>query len=439
MKKWFEFFGLSFFSDRISKGAAKRGYANVLLGLILALVFIWAGFVGGDMLPFSVHYNNSTDFKATVHSVLANPDADKRVIVEIDDGDLKAKKQGGEYAESLLVNTYENDTDKQNYSKNGYNVVIDSRPADALAEVEAYCLSNDGQNLEITYEEYLSLSAVAKLNFDFKLRYTGDELVLTDTLVDGYRSYLDTLSSEIKLEAEKISSDLEEEKITKNEYNRAIYKLYFTNYYPSIDNYESSSEIPLLRNYYYHQYISTGIDKYLFMFDDYMAGSFETDGGIDFSFYGFYGDLENGTLIAEGASQAESNTKADNFIKKSFGSILFLTLYAYAMNVFSFIPFIALMPMVVTLLAYSILKLRGVESITSLGGTFKIIGSYMWFSSALSAVLTVIIAFFVPRNIITVLPIILFFVTLAVRSIIFAINETRLYMKQLENATQTED
>lgn len=438
MKKWFEFFGLSFFSDRISKGAAKRGYANVLLGLILALVFIWAGFVGGDMLPFSAHYNNSADFKETVRSLLANTDADKRIIVETEKGALKARRQGDEYTESLIVNTFENENDRQNYSSNGYNVVVDSRPADALAEVEAYCISNDGQNLEIAYEEYLSLSAVARLNFDFKLKYTGDELVLTDEMLDSYKAHLDTLSDEIKLEAEKISSELAEGKITKNEYNRSIYKLYFTNYYPSIDNYESSSEVPLLRNYYYHQYISTGIDKYLFIFDDYMAGSFKTDSGIDFSFYGFYSELENGTLIAEGANQTEANAKADSFVKNSFGSIVFLSLYAYALNVFSFIPFIALMPMVVTLLAYSILKLRGVESITSLGGVFKIIGSYIWFSGVVSAILSVIIAFFVPRNLITALPLVIFFVTLAVRSIIFAVNESRSYMKQLEQAAKTE-
>ena len=110
------------------------------------------------------------------------------------------------------------------------------------------------------------------------------------------------------------------------------------------------------------------------------------------------------------------------------------------MNVFSFIPFIALMPMVVTLLAYSILKLRGVESVKSFGGVFKIIGSYVWFSGLISAVITVISAFFVQRNILTVLPLVLFFITLVVRSIIFAVNEARSYMKQLEQqeTVQTE-
>ena len=49
MKKWFEFFCLSFFSHKISKEGAKRGYATAFLGLILALIFLWVAFMGGDM------------------------------------------------------------------------------------------------------------------------------------------------------------------------------------------------------------------------------------------------------------------------------------------------------------------------------------------------------------------------------------------------------
>ena len=438
MKKWLRFFCLSFFSDDISKEGAKRGYTNFFIGLILAFVFLWAGFVGGEMLPFSAHYNNSSDFRATVRNIIANPDVNKRIVVEIEENLLKAKKRGGEYTEKLLVNTFDNDADKQNYSVNGYNVIIDSRPADTLAEIEAYCVSNDGQDLKITYEEYLSLSTLARLNFDFKLKYTGNELKLTDESVEGYKTYLDGLSDDNKAVTEKLSSDLAEGEITREEYNRGIYELYFANYYPDITDYESSSKVPLLRNYYYHQYIKEGECKYLFIFDDYMAGSFETDSGTILSFYGFYSNLENGALVADDAEQDKANLSADSFIKKSFNSIISLSLYAYAMNIFSLIPFITLMPMVVTLLAYSILRLRGVESITSLGAMFKIIGSYVWISSFISAVLSVIIAFFVQRNVLSILPLVLFFITLAVRSIIFAINETKSYIKQSEETAQTE-
>ena len=432
MKKWFKFFGLSFFSHNRSKEGAKRGYSNFFLGFILALVFLWVGFLGSDMLPFATHYKNSPDFVSTVHSVFANADVNKRIDAEIENGTLKVKKTGGEYAEALLVNTFENENDKQNYSVNGYNLVVDSRPADTLAEIEAYCVSIDGQNIIISYEEYLDLDEVLKLKFEFELNYTGDSLELTDEMVEGYRIYLDALSDENKLSTQNLANDLAASKITKSEYNRAIYEIYFAQYYPDITEYESESKVPLLRNYYYHEYINKGAKNYLLIFDDYMAGSFETKGGIEFTFYGYYGDLENGALVAQGTTQSDANKSVDKFIKKSFAALSPLISYTYAMNILALIPFIVLMPMVVTLLAYSILKLRGVTSIASLGKMFKIVGSFLWASGVISAILSIILAFFVPRNIISVLPLVLFFVVLGVRAIVFVINETKLYMKQLE-------
>ena len=440
MKKWLKFFGLSFFSHKLAKQGAKRGYSNVFLGFVLALVFLWAGFFCGDVLPFGMHYNNSPDFMAVVHTVLANTDTNKRIDAKIESGALEAKKQSSEYTERLLVNTFERDADKLDYSVHGYNVVIDTRSANALAEIEAYCVSNDGKNTVISYLDYLTLSDVAKLNFDFKLRYTGNALELDDELVEGYRAYLYGLGNENKDKAEKLANDLAQNTIQKSEYNKAIYELYFVNYYPEITAYESTSKVPLLRNYYYHQYISKGADKYLFIFNDYVMGSFETRSGIDVQFYGFYSDLEDGTLITESATQDEANALADSFIKSSFRANRSLTAYAYFVNTVTLVPFIALMLMVATLLTYSVLKLNGVEGVASLGAMLKIVGSYAWFSGMASAVLTVIIMFFAKRSLINALPLVLFFITLVIRSIIFAMEESRQYKKQLEQqeAAETE-
>ena len=411
MKKWLRFFCLGFFSDRISREGAKRGYANFLLALILALLFLWAGYVGGDMLPMMAHYKNSPDLISTVDIVFANIDA------KVKDGVLLAGK-GGEYTVGLLVNTLVNDADRQKYSACGYDVVVDTRPADALAEFEAYYLSNDGQNLKISYEEYLSLGAVAKMNFDFHLDYTGNELKLTDEMVLGYLEYLTGIGKEVNFALGEMTTE---------EYNRAVYELYFESYYPEITSYESTSKVPLLRNYYYHNYISQGLTKYLFIFDDYMTVSFETNGVISHSFYGFFNNMDDGAVLREGST--------DGFIKEAIRSIAPLTVYAYAMNIFSLIPFIALMPLVVTLLAYSILKLSGIESIKSFGAMFKILGSYVWMSGVISALLTMILSFFLQPNIVSTLPLVLFFVTLAVRSVIFAVREVRSFIKQTEEET----
>ncbi len=436
MKKWVKFFFVGFFSHKWAREGAKRGYGNSFLGFVLALLLLWGSFIGAEMIPFPSHYNNSPDFKAIARSVFANPDINKRIDAKFEDGILKLKKHGGEYTEGLLVNTLENEEDYRNYSVNGYQVIVDSRPADALAEFEAYCVSNDGKEMIISYDEYLTLSEVARLNFDFKLKYTGNELKLTDELVEGYKNVIDLTIEENRLEIERLDTDLNDGKITKEEHNRAIYELYFANYYPAINYYESVSKVPLLRNYYYHQYIKEGNDKYFFIFDDYMAGCFETKSGRTVAFYGFYSNIENGDLIPEGAKQGEANTLVDSFIKESYRAIWILNVYAYAMNIFSLIPFIALMLLVATLLTYSVLKLRGVESVTSLGGMFKIVGSFAWISGVISSILSVILAFIAPRALVNILPLVLFFVVLVIRSIIFAIKESKLYIKQLEEKSE---
>ncbi len=432
MKKWLKFFFISFFDHKEAKGGAKRGYANAFLSFLLALMFLWTAFIGGDMLPFGAHYNSSSDFKATAYAVFANADPAKRIDVMVEKGSLKLKKRGGEYSEALLVNTFENDADKENYSVNGYNIVIDSRPANTLAEIEAYCVSNDGKNTVISYQDYLSLSEVARLNFDFKIKYTGKALELTDKAVEDYRAYIDGLSEENRSKAQGLADDLAESKITKAEYNRAVYELYFVNYYPEITAYESTSRVPLLRNYYQHQYVSSGVKNYLFVFDDYMTGSFETKMGTKVLFNGFYSKLEEGALISEDATQEQASALVDGFIKTSFKSVFVLNAYVYTVNAISLAPFIALMLLVATILVYSILKLWGVDSITSLGAMLKIVGSFVWPSGIISAILTVITMFFVNRSLITALPLVLFFVALVVRSIIFAIMERKLYIKQSE-------
>ncbi|MBR7116697.1 MAG: hypothetical protein IKC87_03215 [Clostridia bacterium] len=437
MKKWLEFFFLGFFSHERAKEGTKRGYTNVFLGFLLALLFIFTGFIGGYTLSFGVHYGNSPEFKDVAYTLLANDDEAKRIYARIENGEMKLGKHGGDYTVGLIVNTLDNEADKQIYAKNGYNVVVDTRPADTLAEVEVYCISNDGKETTISYEEYLSLSEVARLNFDYKLRYTGKELVLDDKAVAEYRAYVEGLGGDVRAKSDKAALDLSAGEITQDEYNRVIYEAYFTSYYPEIGAYESTSKVPLLRNYYYHEYISKNISNYLFIFDDYITASFKTASGIDVSFYGFYSELGDGAVVREGASSAEARASVDGFITGSFGANWFLNAYAYLVNTVSIAPFIALMILVATLLGYSVMKLKGVESIASLGEMLKVVGSFVWFSGAVSALGSVAISFFVSRGLINALPPVLFFVTLLARSIVFTVIESRRYREQAEQKTES--
>ncbi len=422
MKKWLKYFFLGFFSHKTAKEGARRGYTNTFFGFVLALVIMWSGFVGGDMLPFGVHYSGSQGFRSAVYALLANPEADKRITLRIEDGGLLADRQGGDFAAGLILNTFENGDDARDYSRDGYDIVVDTRTADTLAEVEAYCLSNDGKQTRITYTEYLTLSEVARMNFDFKLDYTGEALILDAATVESYVAYLETVSKEAKAETERLSGELDGGKITEGEYMRAVYELYFESYYPSITAYESSSRVPLLRNYYFHEYVNKGEDNYLFIFDDYIAGAFTTDGGLSVSFYGFYRGLD-GAPITEGMSVTEAEAAADDFIRSCFRANSTVILYAHVLNTVSIVPFIALMLMVAALLVHSLMRLRGIDTAPTFGATLRIVGGFSWFSAAVSAIISVISSFFLDRGLLIMLIPVLYFVVLVTRSMIFVFKE----------------
>lgn len=402
MVKWLKFIGLSFFSDKISKEAVKRGYLNIVLGVLFALVFLFCGVLAADMAPFSAHYNNSPDFTAFVRNAV---------------GGLNLEVSSGKISSPRIVDTFSVSADAAAYAVNGYNLVVDTRSADAYDDFEAYYISNDGKGQEITPEEYATLSDVAKRNFEFKIRYTARELVLTDDLTAEHEKYLKDKGSESFAELSKKQGEM-----PRAEYRRQVYRLYVKEYYPDLSAYENTGDAPLLRNFYYHSYVNGGAEKYLFIFDDSLVGSFKTGAGTRVEFYGFYKDFPDGTSFSTAKD-------ADAFIKNSFKATAPLSVYVYFMNTVRLIPFIALMPVILALLAYCILRIMKSEIAGGFGGCIKIIGSYLLVGSFISGLVTLIFGFFIPRNKIMVAALLIFFATLLIRTAIFLIGE-RLRVKR---------
>jgi len=169
-----------------------------------------------------------------------------------------------------------------------------------------------------------------------------------------------------------------------------------------------------------------------------MTGAFETKMGKNISFYGFYEKLDDGAVVESGAVGKAANKTVDRFIKDAYKANLSLNVYACFTSTVMLAPFLALMIMVATILSYSIMKLKEVKSIPTLGGMLQSVGSFVWFSSVISAVLSVIGSFIVGRGLINALPPVTFFVALLIRSIVFAVYENKLYIKESEQAEQTE-
>ncbi|MBE7061237.1 MAG: hypothetical protein E7382_01710 [Clostridiales bacterium] len=438
MLNWIKFFFTSFFSNKRSKEAVRRGYSNLFLALILALVYLCVGLIGADVLPFGKHYDNASSFKDMARSAFMYPDGVRGVDVLIEKGELKARING-EFEKALVVDTFNSEEDRQTYSRGGYQLVIDTRSADTLAEIEATCVSTDEQKMVISYEDYLTLNEVARKNFEFKLKYTGKELVLDDLSVVNYKAFVDQTNDQNKELAKDLSDKYESGDITKEQYNRGIYELYFTAYYPEITEYESTSKVPLLRNYYFHELIDNGEDKFLMVFDDCMVGSFETDGGIDVFFYGVYDSLPDGKLI-EGYYGAPTRINAvDDLIIKSYKATVDLSTYIYIMNTIRLVPIVALMGIVVAMLMHSILSLKGVETCRTFGASLKVVGSYVWFSGLITAILTVVLAFILQKNLITMISLVVFFVTLLARTIVFALKQIKERKIELEKLVNSEN
>ncbi|MDE7463665.1 MAG: hypothetical protein K2M48_01430 [Clostridiales bacterium] len=399
MKEWLKFFGLSFFSDKIAKGAKERGVFNCVLGFVLTLVFIFCGVLAANTVPFYTHYGNATQFKSFVHNAVSN------LQISVDGGVISADQQ---------VNTVLSDVDAELYGKDGYSIIVDTRSSKALDDFEAYCLSKKDEK-EISYEEYLELSDEEKGDYDFKVRYTPNELVLTAEHVSKYEEYL---SASTDSDVIKEYSKLAESKggIPAEDYMLKLYTLYIKTYYPDMSAFERVGDVPLLRSYYYRNYLnSNDITKSLFVFSDVLFGFFDTDGGLSITFYGDYSSASDG-LLAPG--------NVDDFIKSVFGSSVSTSANVYLMNTCKYIPLIALIPFVLALLMKLVFVLIKNDEYKKISVCFKTECSYLAVSSLLTAIVMFICGFFISSNTLNVLPLIIYGSILTVRTAIYLIIET---------------
>lgn len=404
MIKWLRFFFLGFFSDKISKEGARRGYLNLALSFILALCLLFCGLMAADMAPFRSHYNNSEPFRRFLYNAFAS---ENRINLKTLDGTVSAETDGG-FSAALVADTYTSEEDRAKYSLGGYNLVVDTRPSTVYDDFEAYCVAGDGT--EITYADYLALTDAEKSGYEFKVRYTRNELILTEQLSAEHESYLAGLQSGEHYES-YLSLAAKKGELSSEEYGKELYALYIKAYYPGL------TEIPLLRNYYYYNYLGDGTNgKFLFLFDDTCIGSFVTDGGLAVTFYGYYGGAENGILIGEGADEAQAQKSVDDFFVSAFHATASLSAYVYVMNLIRMIPFVLFMPIVVALIAFCVLRLLKSDWGKKYGECLKIVGAYMLVSSLLAAVVALIGGFFVQRNALFAVILVAFFAILLVRT-----------------------
>lgn len=414
MKSGLKFFILSFFSNRVSREVGKHGCFSMTLSIVLALVIVFFGIILGDTIPFDYHYRHSEAFQTLIHNAFANSDENLNVVLTVANGSISSFPD--------VVDTIADPEDEKHYKTGNYHLIVDTRDTNAMFDdFEAYCVSKDERNLRVTYEEYLVFSEAVKENYEFKIEYSGKELIFTEEKVATYTEYLEGLKDDSE-KKEYYERYILLNKESEN-YVRDLYQLYIDGYYPSLIEYESSGSAPTIRNYYFHEYVENRkLTTYLFVFDDILVGSFITDRNVPISFYGFVqsGDYETDGTVAS----------IDRLIASSFLRSTKLSVYVYLINYFSGVFYFVAILVVSGALLYCLLNLANKKNAYRFKDALILVGNYFLMDSVLTFSITLFAGYFLPRGSFFIYTFLIFFLILLVRLGVLVLGE---YMTEKKN------
>lgn len=396
-KRRLRFFGLSYFSDDIAGTAPEFGFGTLFLALLLSFVFFLCGYLAADTVPFAVHYENALQYKEFVNG--AFPDG-----VTIKNNKASSERR---------VNTYTDDGDKAEYAKNGYELIIDTRPSDMLIQFEQIAVKGGNG---IDYESYLALTQSQKSEYKLETRYTDEELIITDELTEKITAYFNGVSIEgsdgynanassayTKLAADK-------DKYSQEEYGKELYYLYVQFYYTSVSSVLYGARAPVLRDYYYRNYIAANKSYYLFMFDEMCAGSFKTDGGLPVVFGGYFNKCADGTAEDVGV-----------LIKQVFYDTVAYTFSSYFLSTLFQLPFLIFIPLILTLLLWCAGKIVKNGLNKTFSDCFKTVNGFIWVSALLTALITFVFGFFVAAKAMYYYMSLIFGLLILIRTVIFCV------------------
>lgn len=421
MKKWIKFFGLSFFVNKEAEKAPKFGFGSVLLAMLLSMIFFLFGYYSSDVLPFGAHYDHAEKYQQFIHTAF-----DGNVNIEIKDQKVIADKK---------INTYTSDSDKALYVVNNYNLIVDTRPSDMLIRFDQVAIKGDK---EISYEEYRDLNDEAKKEYTLKVEYSDEEMIVTSEMGELYATYLEKISTETNedysAEAMKEYSELKskQDQYSEEAYDKELYYLYVKYYYSSVKSSFQGAKAPVLRDYYYNDYITAGKAYYFYMFDNLCAGSFETDSGIPIVFGGYYNKCSNGEI-----------TDIDNFIKEIYYDTAGYTFASYLISTIALFSTLAVAPLIVALIMWGIGKFINDGWENTFIGCYKIVASFIWFSALFISLVLFIGGWFSSARALYKLIPISFTVILLIRTAIFCtsitVKKRKMFVEKNKNDDQFND
>lgn len=406
-----KFFGLSYFSDKIARTAAGFGFGTLFLALVLTFLFFLCGYMAADTVPFATHYESAGQYKEFINYAFS----EGGTSLSIESKRARADRH---------INTYADDGDKAEYAMNGYDLIVDTRPSDMLIEFTQVAVKG---GTEIGYESYLALTEAEKSDYKLETRYTDKELIITTALVEKITGYLNGISAEgstgYNAKAAAAYGKLKEEKAnySEEEYGKQLYYLYVQFYYSSVASAYYSAKAPVLRDYYYRNYIVANKAYYFYLFDEMCAGSFKTDGGVPVVFGGYFNKCADGEVDDIGG-----------LIKTAFYDTVGYTFGSYFMGAVMQLPYLIFIPLILALLLWGVGKAvkNGWEKTFS--GCFKTVNAFIWFSGLLTALLTFVLGFFVSAKLMYSYMPLIFGVLILIRTVIFCITTVITNKKSVE-------
>lgn len=379
----------------------------MILAMIVSMIFFLFGYYASDIVPFGTHYDHAEKYQTFLHAAF-----DGNVRVEIQDQKAVADRR---------INTYTTDTDRSAYSLYGYDLIVDTRASDTLIRFEQTAVKGDRR---ISYEDYRQLSDEAKREYSLEVEYSDEEIRITEEMADRYALYLEKISMETDREydseASKKYNDLQSVRGQYSEaaYREELYYLYIEYYYSSVGSSFQGARAPVLRDYYYHRYITAGKAHYFYLFDNLCAGSFETDRGIPVVFGGYYHQCSDGEIA-----------DTDDFIKSVFYDTAGYTFVSYVVSTLALFSTLAVAPLLIALVMWGIGKWKEGNWEPTFGGCYKTVASFIWFSAFLVSLAVWIGGWFASARALYKLIPMAFTSVLLLRTVLFCIFQIRKHSK----------
>ena len=426
--QWLKFYFLGFFSNKLSREGGERRFANTLLSCVLAFAIICCGLIAGFTASFSLSYSKADEFKNFLYSALADGTNENRINLKMTDGKLSAEiPDGKQYINPLVEDSV--------YDKNGYKLILDTRSStETFAEFTITCKDTTGT--DIGYEAYRNITDEFKKNITLGLEFSGKALDVTERQAE-YVAFLEKASTPDTDEyKEDIANSYNEIKNKSGkEYDNAVYSLYIKAYYSAVNIHDSYGEAPTLKTYYLSSDTYKDVEQYIVILDDVCFCTFKSSSGLVMAFTGYYTNIKDGNITADGMTAQEMQNNTDGFITKAFHSGSGLNFLVYFISAGRIAGLYLAAILVISLAAFVVCRFLKSELCFKYMEMLKIIGSYILVSSLVSFVGTVIFSLFLPRGTVFNLAGIIFISVLTVRTAVLLIMEL---LKERKQKKQTE-